>query len=88
LQFLNLFFFSLLAGLPPPLKLRCISANITTVGIEVWFIGVVSTFLGLCFDARKNEIGGACGAYAGGEWCAQGVGGEARGKETIGETQT
>jgi hypothetical protein len=27
----------------------------------------------------------ACGAYGGGERCAQGVGGEARGKETIGE---
>jgi hypothetical protein len=29
-----------------------------------------------------------CGAYGGGERCAQGVGGEARGKEAIGETQT
>jgi hypothetical protein len=27
-------------------------------------------------------------AYGGGERCAQGVGGEARGKEAIGETQT
>jgi len=26
---------------------------------------------------EKNEMGGACGAYAGGECCAQGCGGEA-----------
>ena len=25
---------------------------------------------------EKNETGGACGAYGGGEWCAQGSGGE------------
>ena len=25
---------------------------------------------------EKNEIGGACGAYGGGEGCAQGSGGE------------
>jgi hypothetical protein len=37
---------------------------------------------------EKNEMGGACGAYGGRERCAQGVGGEARGKEVIGETQT
>jgi hypothetical protein len=35
-----------------------------------------------------NEMGGACGAYGGGERCAQGVGGKARGKEAIGETKT
>jgi hypothetical protein len=29
---------------------------------------------------------GACGAYGRGEWYVQGVGGEARGKEAIGET--
>jgi hypothetical protein len=29
-------------------------------------------------------MGGACGAYGGGERCAQGVGGKARGKEAIG----
>jgi hypothetical protein len=33
-------------------------------------------------------MGGACGAYGGGERCAQGVGGEARWKEAIGEIQT
>ena len=33
-------------------------------------------------------MGGACGAYGGGERCAQGSSGETRGKETIGETQT
>jgi hypothetical protein len=32
----------------------------------------------------NNEIGGSCGAYGGGERCAQGVGGEDRGKEVIG----
>jgi hypothetical protein len=37
---------------------------------------------------EKNEIGWACGAYGRGERCAQGVDGEARGKEAIGETQT
>jgi hypothetical protein len=24
----------------------------------------------------ENEMGWACGTYGGGEWCAQGVGGE------------
>jgi hypothetical protein len=37
---------------------------------------------------EKNEVGGACGAYGGGERCAQGSSGETRGKETTGETQT
>ena len=37
---------------------------------------------------EKNEMGGACGAYGGGERAAQGSGGETWGKETIGETQT
>ena len=37
---------------------------------------------------EKNEMGVACGAHGGGECCAQGSGGETRGKETIGETQT
>ena len=37
---------------------------------------------------EKNEMGGACGAYGGGERCAQGSLGETWGKETIGETQT
>ena len=36
---------------------------------------------------QKNEMGGACGVYGGGERCAQGSGGETWGKETIGETQ-
>ena len=33
-------------------------------------------------------MGGACGAYGGGEMCTQGSGGETWEKETIGETQT
>jgi hypothetical protein len=37
---------------------------------------------------EKNEMGGAYGAYGGGEWCTQGSSGETGGKETIGETQT
>jgi hypothetical protein len=37
---------------------------------------------------EKNDVGRACGAYGGGERSAQGVGGEARGKEATGETQT
>jgi len=32
-------------------------------------------------------MGGACGAYGGGERGAQGSGGETWGKETIGQTQ-
>jgi hypothetical protein len=40
------------------------------------------------YSPAKNEMGWACGAYGGGESCAQGVGGEAWGKKTIGETQT
>jgi len=35
-----------------------------------------------------NEVGGARGAYGGGETCAQGSSGETRGKEAIGVTQT
>ena len=35
---------------------------------------------------EKNEIDGACGAYGGGESCAQVSSGETWGKETIGET--
>jgi len=37
---------------------------------------------------EKNEVGGAYGAYGGGERYAQGSSGETRGKEAIGETQT
>jgi len=37
---------------------------------------------------EKNEVGVACGAYGGGERCAQGSSGETRGKEATGETQT
>jgi hypothetical protein len=33
------------------------------------------------------KMGWACGTYGGRERCAQGVGGETRGKETIGETK-
>ena len=36
----------------------------------------------------ENEVGGACGAYGGGERCAQGSSGETRRKDAIGETQT
>jgi hypothetical protein len=37
---------------------------------------------------RRMRWAGACGAYKVGEKCVQGVGGKARRKETIGETQT
>jgi len=37
---------------------------------------------------EKNEMGGACGTYGGGERVAQGSGGETWGKETTEETQT
>ena len=37
---------------------------------------------------EKNEVGGACDAYGGGEKCAQGSSGETCGKEAVGETQT
>ena len=36
---------------------------------------------------EKNEMGGACSAYGGGERRAQGFDGETRGKETNRETQ-
>jgi hypothetical protein len=42
----------------------------------------------LVVKIEKNEVGGACGAYGGGERCAQGSSREIRGKEAIGETQT
>ena len=29
-----------------------------------------------CGKIEKNEMGGACGPYGGGEWCAQVSGGE------------
>jgi hypothetical protein len=35
---------------------------------------------------EKNEMGGACGAYGGGERCIQGFGGETVGKESAGES--
>jgi hypothetical protein len=49
-----------------------------------------SILFGYCAGGKikKNEMGRACGTYGGGERCAQGFGGEARGIETIGETQT
>ena len=37
---------------------------------------------------EKNEVGGACGAYGGGERCAQGSSGETRGKGPLGRPQT
>jgi hypothetical protein len=37
---------------------------------------------------EKNEMSGSCGTCGRGDRCAQGVGGEARGKDAIGETQT
>jgi hypothetical protein len=45
------------------------------------FLGI---FLIIC---EKNEMGWACGTYGGRERCAQGVGGETRRKEAIGETK-
>jgi hypothetical protein len=36
---------------------------------------------------EKNEIGGTCSAYGGGEGRVQGFGGETLRKETTGETQ-
>ena len=42
----------------------------------------------LCgYKIEKNEMGGACSAYGGGERRVQGFGGETGGKETTGETQ-
>ena len=39
-------------------------------------------------NIKKNEVGGACGTYGGGERYAQGSSGETQGKEAIEETQT
>ena len=44
--------------------------------------------INIYISVGKNEMGGACGAYGGGETCAQGSGEETWGKETTGETQT
>ena len=41
----------------------------------------------LCDKIKENEMGGACGAYGGGERRVQGFGGETWGKETTGETK-
>ena len=49
---------------------------------------VYSSAIFSCDKIEKNEMGGACGVYGGGESCAQGSGGETGWKETIGETQT
>jgi hypothetical protein len=37
---------------------------------------------------EKNEMGGACGTYGGRERCAQSVGGETKGTESIVESKT
>ena len=42
----------------------------------------------LCNANQHNEMGGAYGAYGGGEWDAQGSDKETWGKENTGETQT
>jgi hypothetical protein len=38
-------------------------------------------------EIEKNEMGGACSVYGGGERCVEGFGGKTRGKETTGETK-
>jgi hypothetical protein len=38
-------------------------------------------------NKELNEMGWGCGTYGGRESCAQGIGGETRGKETIGESK-
>ena len=53
-------------------KYTIISQIITTA---TCFDNIVSSFAG--GKIEKNEMGGACGAYGGGERCAQGFGGEA-----------
>jgi hypothetical protein len=50
--------------------------------------GFPVTVLYVYCGIEKNEIGRACGTYGGAERCAQGVGGDTRGKEAIGETKT
>ena len=54
------------------------------------YIFIFSSTVGWCAGGKmeKNEMGGACGAYGGGERGAQGSGGETWGKETTGEAQT
>jgi hypothetical protein len=37
---------------------------------------------------EKNDMGGTCGIFGGRERCAQGFGGETRGKETTAESNT
>jgi hypothetical protein len=54
-------------------------------GLCILFMLYIYQLIYLCVG---EMMGRACGMYGGGERCAQGVGGEARGKETIGENQT
>jgi len=65
--------------------------------LQTFFVFHLQSILHLCRQGRvteycaggkieKNEIGGACGAYGGGERGAQDSGGG--GKESTGETQT
>jgi hypothetical protein len=59
----------------------------TWLYLEIRMQGEVTVFLTqYCAGGKieKTEMGGPCGAYGRGE----SVGGEARGKEAIGETQT
>jgi hypothetical protein len=49
---------------------------------------ICTPYLILWGGKRKKKMGWAYGMYGGGERCAQGLGGEAGGNETIGETQT
>ena len=45
-----------------------------------YFVILFITFYCAGGKIEKNEMGGACGAYGGGERCAQGSGGETWGK--------
>jgi hypothetical protein len=67
--------------------------------IHIHLLGKTSYFILVCYLAvfltqycagdkiEKNEMGWACGTYGGRERCAQGFGGETRGKEIIGKTK-
>ena len=68
------------------------SLGSTTIDAAGCLLGVPQVLWKLNFALlhvpKKNEMGGACDTYGGGQRCAQGSGEETWGKETIGETQT
>jgi hypothetical protein len=77
-------------GSPQPFQTN--ARIVSSLSLNYFTTGSFNIFSNLLFSSvqfiEKNEMGWACGTYGGKERGAQGVGGETRGKETIGETKT